>query len=198
MDTSKLDQLRADMAASSERLKEKPLGNESVFKGKLLDVQRDVVELPGGATATREYVLHPGASMIVPLLPDGQVVLVKQYRYPMHRAFIEFPAGKIDAGEAPLATAKRELLEETGYRGGDWTELTTIHNAIAYANERIVLFLAEGLERGEQQLDDHEFVEVFVAPLSDLMSWIRAGEVTDVKTVIGAFFVEKLLAERQG
>lgn len=196
MDKSGLDALRAEMAACSARLKEATLSNESVFKGRLLDVQRDTVQLPGGATATREYILHPGASMIVPLLPDGQVVLVRQYRYPMHRAFVEFPAGKIDPGEATIETAKRELLEETGYRGGQWTELTTIHNAIAYANERIILFLAEGLERGEQQLDENEFVEVFTAPLEDLMGWIAAGEVTDVKTVIGAFFVQKLLAER--
>ncbi|MPS28486.1 NUDIX hydrolase [Pigmentiphaga sp.] len=183
------DRALEELARSSDRLREEPITSEAVFRGKLLDVRRDTVRLPGGATATREYIMHPGASMIVPMLPDGQVVLVRQYRYPMHRAFIEFPAGKIDPGEAPLATAQRELLEETGYRAGKWTELTTIHNAIAYANERIVLFLAEGLERGEQQLDEHEFLEVFTAPLEDLMAWIRQGEVTDVKTVIGAFFV---------
>lgn len=183
------DRALEELARSSDRLREEPLSSEPVFRGKLLDVHRDMVRLPGGATATREYILHPGASMIVPLLPDGRVVLVRQYRYPMHRAFIEFPAGKIDPGETPLATAQRELLEETGYRAGKWTELTTIHNAIAYANERIVLFLAEDLERGEQKLDEHEFLEVFTAPLEDLMTWIRQGAVTDVKTVIGAFFV---------
>ncbi|MDX3905020.1 MAG: NUDIX hydrolase [Pigmentiphaga sp.] len=186
------DRALEELARSSERLREEPLTSESVFKGKLLDVRRDTVRLPGGGTATREYIMHPGASMIVPMLPDGQVVLLRQYRYPMHKAFIEFPAGKIDAGESPLATAQRELTEETGYRAGKWTELTTIHNAIGYANERIVLFLAEGLERGEQQLDDNEFVEVFTAPLADLMDWIARGEVTDVKTVIGAFFVKEL------
>ncbi len=196
MDKTGLDELRKEMAECSARLKESTQSNESVFKGRLLDVQRDTVLLPGGNTATREYILHPGASAIVPLLPDGQVVLVRQYRYPMHRAFVEFPAGKIDPGEGPLATAKRELLEETGYRAGEWTELTTIHNAVAYADESIILFLAEGLEQGEQQLDENEFVEVFTAPLEDLMGWIVAGEVTDVKTVIGAFFVQKLLAER--
>ena len=190
------DRALEELAQSSQRLREEPLTSESVFRGKLLDVRRDTVKLPGGATATREYIMHPGASMIVPLLPDGQVVLVRQYRYPMHRAFVEFPAGKIDAGEAPLATAQRELLEETGYRARKWTELTTIHNAIAYANERIILFLAEYLERGEQKLDENEFLEIFTAPLDDLMTWIAKGEVTDVKTVIGAFFVKEALAKR--
>ncbi|OVZ62436.1 ADP-ribose pyrophosphatase [Pigmentiphaga sp. NML080357] len=190
------DRALEELAQSSQRLREEPLTSESVFRGKLLDVRRDTVKLPGGATATREYIMHPGASMIVPLLPDGQVVLVRQYRYPMHRAFVEFPAGKIDAGEAPLATAQRELLEETGYRARKWTELTTIHNAIAYANERIILFLAEDLERGEQKLDENEFLEIFTAPLDDLMTWIAKGEVTDVKTVIGAFFVKEALAKR--
>ncbi|VCU70977.1 ADP-ribose pyrophosphatase [Pigmentiphaga humi] len=186
-----------ELSRSAERLREQPVSSEPVFDGKLLRVRRDGVTLPDGSAATREYILHPGASMIVPLLPDGQVVLVRQYRYPMHRAFIEFPAGKIDAGEQPLATARRELLEETGFRAERWTELTTIHNAIAYADERIVLFLAEGLERGQQQLDDSEFLEVFTAPLEDLMRWIASGDVSDVKTVIGAFFVEKLLAARK-
>lgn len=192
------DRALDELALSSDRLREVPLSSEDVFKGKLLDIKRDTVQLPNGATATREYILHPGASMIVPLLPDGQVILERQYRYPLHRAFIEFPAGKIDPGEAPLATAQRELLEETGYTASNWTELTTIHNAIGYANERIVLFLAEGLERGLQQLDEHEFVEVFTAPLKDLMRWIAQGEVSDVKTIVGAFFVQNLLAQRAG
>lgn len=190
------DELRKDLEAASARMQEATLTSESVFKGKLLDVWRDTARLPNGATATREHFHHPGAAAIVPVLPDGRLVLVKQYRYPMHRAFVEFPAGKIDKGEAPLATAQRELIEETGYRGGEWTELTTIHNAIAYCDERIVLFMAEGIEAGEQKLDDNEFVEVFTATLEDLLAWIAAGEVTDVKTIIAAFFVEKLRRSR--
>jgi len=188
---SAYDHALEELARSSERLREEPLASETVFKGKLLDVRRDIVRLPDGTTSTREYIVHPGAAMIVPVLPDGQVILLRQYRYPVHRAFIEFPAGKIDAGESPLATAQRELTEETGYRASKWTELTTIHNAIGYADERIVLYMAEGLERGTQKLDDNEFVEVFSAPLERLLAWIEAGQVTDVKTVIGAFFVER-------
>ena len=191
-----LDPVLHALSESSERLNEATLSSESVFKGRLLDVRRDKVRLPNGAEVTREYVVHPGAAMVVPLLADGQVLLVRQYRYPLHRAFIEFPAGKIDPGEAPRQTAERELIEETGYRAGNFTELTTIHNAIGYSDERIVLYLAEDLTVGEQELDEHEFVELFTAPLSHLMAWIAAGEVTDVKTIIGAFFVQQHLAAR--
>jgi len=191
-----IDPVLHALSESSERLNEATLSSESVFKGRLLDVRRDKVRLPNGAEVTREYVVHPGAAMVVPLLADGQVLLVRQYRYPLHRAFIEFPAGKIDAGESPRQTAERELIEETGYRAGNFTELTTIHNAIGYSDERIVLYLAEDLTVGEQELDEHEFVELFTAPLSQLMAWIAAGEVTDVKTIIGAFFVQQHLAAR--
>ncbi|QEI05732.1 NUDIX hydrolase [Pigmentiphaga aceris] len=184
------------LSESSERLNEATLSSESVFKGRLLDVRRDKVRLPGGAEVTREYVVHPGAAMVVPLLADGQVLLERQYRYPLHRAFIEFPAGKIDPGESPRQTAERELLEETGYRAGKWTELTTIHNAIGYSDERIVLYLAEDLVVGDQELDEHEFVELFTVPLAQLMAWIASGDVTDVKTIIGAFFVQQHLAAR--
>ena len=185
-----------ELARSGARLNEETLASEQVYDGVLLKVQRDTVRLPDGTTSVREYIRHPGASSIIALTDEGEVVLLRQFRYPMHRAFIEFPAGKIDQGEQPFDTAKRELLEETGYLAREWTELTTIHNAIGYADERIVLYLAEGLEPGTQKLDDNEFVEVFTAPLDDLMRWIAAGEVTDVKTVIGAFFVQKLLAGR--
>ncbi len=191
-----IDPVLHALSESSERLVEASLSSESVFKGRLLDVRRDKVRLPNGAEVTREYVVHPGAAMVVPLLADGQVLLVRQYRYPLHRAFIEFPAGKIDPGESPRQTAERELIEETGYRAGNFTELTTIHNAIGYSDERIVLYLAEDLTVGEQELDEHEFVELFTAPLSQLMAWIAAGEVTDVKTIIGAFFVQQHLAAR--
>jgi ADP-ribose pyrophosphatase len=191
-----IDPVLHALSESNQRLDEATLSSESVFKGRLLDVRRDKVRLPNGAEVTREYVVHPGAAMVVPLLADGQVLLVRQYRYPLHRAFIEFPAGKIDPGEDPRQTAERELIEETGYRAGNFTELTTIHNAIGYSDERIVLYLAEDLTVGEQELDEHEFVELFTAPLSQLMAWIAAGEVTDVKTIIGAFFVQQHLAAR--
>jgi len=149
--------------------------------------------LPNGQPTTREYIKHPGAVVILPLLDDGTVLMERQFRYPINRVFIEFPAGKIDPGEVPLACAKRELLEETGYTATDWQFVCTIHNAIAYADEHLDLYLARGLVEGERKLDDEEFLDTFKATPDDLLTWIREGKITDVKTVIGAFWLEKIL-----
>lgn len=181
---------------ASQALAETQVSSEFVFDGQLLKVYRDTVRLPDGQLGTREFIRHPGAAAIVPLLDNGNVLLLKQYRYPLGKAFIEFPAGKIDAGELPLQTAQRELKEETGYEARQWHTLTTIHNAIGYADERLELFLAEGLTAGTAQPDSGEVLEVFEAPLSDLLAWIAAGIVTDVKTIIAAFFVQQRLAAR--
>ena len=176
----------------SDNLKETCLSTEQVYDGHFLKVQRDLVRLPDGRTTHREYIKHPGAVVILPLFADGSVLLERQYRYPLHRVFIEFPAGKIDPGEDPLVCAKRELLEETGYTATDWHFLCSIHNAIAYSDERLDIYLARGLTAGERQLDEGEFLDIFKAPLTDLLSWVRDGSVTDVKTVIGAFWLDKL------
>ena len=162
------------------------------YDGYFLKVQSDQVRLPNGQPATREYIRHPGAVVILPIFDDGSVLLERQYRYPLDRVFIEFPAGKIDPGEDPLACAKRELQEETGYTATDWRFLCTIHNAIAYSDEHLDLYLARGLTAGANALDDGEFLEVITASQEELMTWVRAGKVTDVKTVIGAFWLEKL------
>jgi len=132
--------------------------------------------------------------VILPVFDDGRVLLENQFRYPLHRAFIEFPAGKLDPNEDPLDCAKRELVEETGYTATDWQYVCTIPNAIAYADEHLDIYLARGLVAGEQKLDDGEFLELFTAPLDDLLQWVREGKVTDVKTVIGAFWLDKLRA----
>ncbi len=163
------------------------------YDGSFLKVQRDTVRLPNGQLTTREYIQHPGAVVIIPLLDDGSVLMERQFRYPMNRVFIEFPAGKIDPGELPLACAKRELLEETGYTATDWQFVCTIHNAIAYADEHLDLYLAHGLIEGERKLDDEEFLDTFKTTPADLMTWIKEGKITDVKTVIGAFWLEKIL-----
>ena len=165
-----------------------------VYDGHFLKVQRDTIELPDGKRTAREYILHPGAVVILPLLDDGKVLLERQFRYPLHDVFIEFPAGKIDPGEDPLDCAKRELVEETGYTATDWQFVSTIHNAIAYSDEHLDLYLARGLRQGEQKLDDGEFLELFTATIDELLQWVREGKVTDVKTIIGAFWLDKLRA----
>lgn len=175
-----------------KHLKETRIDGALVYEGHFLKVQRDRIALPDGKQTAREYILHPGAVVILPLLPDGRVLLERQFRYPLDRVFIEFPAGKIDAGEAPLACAMRELEEETGYTASDWQHVTTIHNAIAYSDEHLELYLAQGLTPGQARLDDGEFLETFSASLDEMLDWVREGKITDVKTVIGVFWLDKL------
>jgi len=174
-------------------LAEHTVSGELVFEGDFLRVQRDRVRLPDGGASQREYILHPGAVMIVPRFDDGRLLLERQYRHPLGRSFIEFPAGKIDTGESALATGQRELEEETGYRAEHWTFLAQIHNAIAYSNEHIDLYLAEGLTEGTQRLDAGEFLEIFTMTLPELIAEIQAGRVTDVKTVVGALWLERFV-----
>jgi ADP-ribose pyrophosphatase len=165
-----------------------------VFDGHFLHANRDTVRLPDGKETAREYIVHPGAVMIIPILPDGQVVMERQWRYPLSRAFIEFPAGKIDEGEPPLETCVRELREETGYTAAKFTFVATINNAISYSNEHIDIYLAEGLTAGEAKLDDGEFLDVLSVAPAQVLAWVRDGTVTDVKTIIGAFWLEKILS----
>lgn len=183
-------------SSTEASLIETMLASTQLLEGKLLKVWADQVRLPDGTTATREYIRHPGAVMIIPLFDDGTVLLERQFRYPVGQVMVEFPAGKLDAGEDPLLCAQRELREETGFLAAQWTYLTRIHPVISYSTEAIELYLARGLTAGERQLDAGEFLETFRAPLADLLAWIQAGQVTDVKTVIGAFWVEKLLSGR--
>lgn len=175
-------------------LRETRIDGGVVYDGHFLKVERDRIKLPDGSITQREFIRHPGAVVILPLLPDGRVLLERQFRYPNSQVFIEFPAGKIDPGEDHLACAKRELEEETGYTAAKWRFVCTIHNAIAYSDEHLELFLAEDLSAGEQKLDEGEFLETFSATLPELLEMVRRGEITDVKTIIGSFWLEKILS----
>ena len=170
-------------------------GTESVFSGRLLQVRRDTVRLPNGAPATREHILHPGAVMIVPVLDSGELVMERQYRYPLGQDFIEFPAGKRDPGEEPAETARRELLEEAGFEASHWEHLGGIHVAIAYSNERIDLYLARGLKHVGARLDDDEFLDILHVPRERAMGWLAQGKITDAKTVVGLLMLEQRLRE---
>ena len=173
-------------------LTEATIDSKRAYDGHFLKINQDRVRLPDGKETKREYVVHPGAVAIIAMLPDGRVVMERQFRYPHHRTFIEFPAGKIDPGEEPLATAKRELKEETGYEAAEWQHLTTIHPLIAYSDEKIEIFAAKKLTRTEARLDQGEFLEVFEANPVEALRWVREGKITDVKTIIGLFWLEKL------
>jgi ADP-ribose pyrophosphatase len=175
-------------------LRETRIDGELAYDGHFLKVTRDRIKLPDGSESKREFIRHPGAVVILPLLADGRVLLERQFRYPNDRVFIEFPAGKIDPGEDPLATAKRELEEETGYTATEWNFVCTIHNAIAYSDEHLDIFLARGLTEGEAKLDEGEFLELFTATIPELLEMVRKGEITDVKTIIGTFWLEKYAA----
>lgn len=162
-----------------------------VFDGNLLKVHRDRVRLPDGSEGEREYIRHPGAVAIVALFDDGSVLLERQFRYPNAREFIEIPAGKLEAGEPHLVTAKRELLEETGYVATHWTRLGVLHTAIGYTDETIEVFLAKGLEQRERKLDAGEFLEVMKLPFQEAIAMIRDGRITDAKTMIGLLWLDK-------
>lgn len=171
---------------------ERTLSSKTVYRGNLLHVLEDEVRLPDGRHARREYIRHPGAVMIVPLLDRDTVIMVRQFRYPLRRHFYELPAGKIDPGEEPLATAQRELREECGYEAKVWRHLTTVHPCIGYSDERIELYLARELTRVGGALDEEEFLEVLHVPLKEALDWLRQGKITEVKALVGLLWAAVL------
>ncbi|MDP2247556.1 MAG: NUDIX hydrolase [Nitrosomonadales bacterium] len=174
-------------------LTETCLSSIQIGNTKFLEVKRDRVRLANGNESEREYIVHPGAVLIIPMLDNGHLVLERQFRYPLRQVFIELPAGKIDPNEDPLATGQRELLEETGYIADEWIYLAAQHPCIGYSDEIIYVYLARGLTAGQYQRDVDEALQVFEASLPDCLAMVQRGEITDGKTIIALFWLEKYL-----
>jgi len=166
-------------------LVERRIHSDSVYEGHFLKVRRDQVRLPDGGIAWREYVVHPGAVMVVPFTDDGQLIVERQHRYPLDRVLLEFPAGKLDPNETALHCAQRELREETGYLAREWAYAGRMHNACAYSTEFIEVWFGRGLGPGPQQLDVGEYVEVHAMTEDALFALAASGEMTDAKTLVG-------------
>lgn len=179
---------------SNKHLIETKISSEQVYKGGFLDILCDTVLLPNGKQATREYVVHPGAVVVIALLDDGRVVLERQHRYPVGRVMVEFPAGKLDAGENPQYCGQRELLEETGYRATQWAYAGPMHLAIAYSDEVLHIYFAKGLTLGERKLDDGESLDVFTATPEELLAMCGQGVVTDAKTLTCTLWLQNVLS----
>lgn len=171
------------MSKHDAHLTEVQLSSEVLFEGRFLQGRSDTVRLPDGGTGVREYIVHPGAVVVVALHDDGQVVVERQFRYPVGQVITEFPAGKLDRGEAPLACGKRELLEETGFTARQWAYAGRMHLAIGYSDEVIHIYFARGLVQGSRDLDDGEFLDVVRMPVAEVLQGIREGRITDAKTL---------------
>lgn len=177
-----------------EDLMETKIASEDVFDGVLLHVRKDTVKLPNGRTATREWIRHSGASSVIPVLPDGSIILVRQYRYPIDQVTLEVPAGKLDSPEEdPLVCAERELSEETGYTADKIEKLTTIATTVGFSNERIHLYVARGLTPGKQHTDEDEFINVVKVPLAEALAMIQDGRIIDAKSVVSILMVSQQL-----
>lgn len=172
-------------------LTEHTLSSSDEYQGRLLHVKKDRVRLPDGGESSREYIIHPGAAVIIPVFDNGDILLERQHRYPLHRDFIELPAGKFDPHETELACAQRELQEETGYLAASWRELPTFYPCIGYANERLVYFLAEGLSFSGENMDDDEFLEILRVPMQEALAMVGDGRIDEAKTVMGLLWFER-------
>lgn len=180
---------------SDDHLIEHRVQQEELLHGHFLHVLRDTVRLPNYNLATREYVVHPGAVMVIPMLdtPEGlRLVMERQFRYPVGQVMTEFPAGKLDPGEDPWLCAQRELLEETGYRARQWARAGVLHPVIAYSTEVIEIWFAKDLTLGERQLDTDEFLDVFTASPAELMAACQQGRLTDAKTLTGLLWLQNV------
>jgi ADP-ribose pyrophosphatase len=194
--TRRIDEAAACAQQGVDALSETRLHGRLAYEGGMLRVYRDIVRCPDGHITYREFVHHPGAVMVIPMLDDDHVLLERQFRYPLGRAFIEFPAGKIDPGETMLDCAQRELLEETGYRASEWSHVGGLHNAIGYSDERIDVFIARSLTMDTTRRDPGEVLELFSVRWRELDQWVRDGRITDAKTIIGICWMGQILDVR--
>lgn len=166
-------------------LTEHTLESRDEYRGRLLHVKKDRVRLPNGGESTREYIVHPGAAVIIPVFENGDILLERQHRYPLHRDFLELPAGKFDPGETELVCAQRELEEETGYVADQWRALPTFYPCIGYADERLVYFEARDLSYTGHNMDEDEFLEILRVPFAEALEMIGDGRIDEAKTVMG-------------
>ncbi len=180
----------------NKELYEQKVKSRIIFKGGIIDLYLDKVKLPNGKIATREKVSHPGAVGIVPITEKGNILLVKQFRYPVKKVLMEIPAGKIDKGEIPLECAKRELKEETGAAGGKLIHLKTFYSSPGFCNEIMHLFMAEGFKKGNKCPEDDEFLEIVEIKMEDSLSFIESGRLKDAKTIIGILLAQNYLIKR--
>lgn len=178
----------------ADGLSETTIQSDPVFRGNFLKINRDVARLPDGSTSTREYVLHPGASAMIAIADDERILIERQFRYSMGRVYVEIPAGKIDPGETSIETARRELLEETGYEADRWGFVTQLHPAIGFSNELMDLFIARDLVQRVQKLDQEEFLELDWVTLGWLMDEVRFGRLPDAKTQMATHWLDKLFS----
>ncbi|MDH4128440.1 MAG: NUDIX hydrolase [Spirochaetota bacterium] len=174
-----------------KNLIEKQLESNLLHKGHFFNLYKDKVLLPNERFSYREYITHPKAVVVLPLFPNGKIILIKQYRYPLKKVFIEVPAGKLDSNETIEEAANRELLEETGYSSNKLSFISTFYPCIGYSNEEMNLFLAEDLSLKEQSLDHDEFVEPMIMHYSDAMNLIESGQITDLKTLYSLLSIYK-------
>ena len=183
-----------DSEAENLRLREIRTNSEEIFDGVVLHVQRDTVKLPNGSEAVREVIRHIGAVCVIPVLENGDVVMERQFRYPLDRVILEIPAGKLDAADEDRFSAiQRELREETGYTADEWTVLGDFHPAPAYSDEYITMYMARKLRRGNRHLDEDEFLDVCTVPLKDLVEDVMAGKISDAKTQVCVLKAARLL-----
>ena len=181
-------------AKEEESLREVRTGSEEIFDGIILHVQRDTVRLPNGNGAVREVIRHIGAVCVIPVLDNGDVIMERQYRYPLDQVILEIPAGKLDAADEDRFSAiQRELREETGYTADEWTVLGDFHPAPAYSDEYITMYMARKLRRGNRHLDEDEFLDVCTVPLKDLVEDVMAGKISDAKTQVCVLKAARIL-----